>query len=127
MATAMEDQMTDPVLWGIDGYDDGFPLPSKKEICPTCHGNGAHGRNLGAYTEDDLEREFGGGHERQQFLDDWRAGMYDSACEACHGIRVIDVPDRNQMTPEIRELYDAQEQETLLDHAIARAERAAGC
>lgn len=84
----------------IEVYDDaGEPirLPTIKEVCPRCHGNGKHinpsidGHGIPAddecWDDDDFrEMYFGGG--------------YDVTCEECGGANVVDVIDESRCTPE---------------------------
>lgn len=58
------------------------------KVCPDCGGHGTKD-NLGAFTSDDLDREYGQGPERDEFLRDYKAGMYDKTCSFCSGEKVV--------------------------------------
>lgn len=49
-------------------------------ICPTCSGDGAHSRALGAITEEDRERDWS--HDEWE---DYMNGGYDTTCDTCSG------------------------------------------
>lgn len=57
-------------------------------VCPDCEGKGTKD-NLGAMTSDYLDEQFGTGSEREEFLGDYKAGMYDVLCSYCEGQRVV--------------------------------------
>ena len=46
-------------------------------ICPVCEGEGSHSKNIGVITD---------AYERgEQFIEDYKAGLYDSRCDMCSG------------------------------------------
>lgn len=49
------------------------------EVCPSCHGRGSSSAYLGAYTQADRDEM------DQEWLDDYRAGVFDRSCEECNG------------------------------------------
>lgn len=52
-------------------------------VCPDCHGEGHHVLHGAAFTGEDLA-ELG-----PEFLDDMKAGVYDTQCDTCHGRTTI--------------------------------------
>lgn len=59
--------------------EEGRPFPGHWQICATCRGDGKHSRALGAFTQEDWERE------SYEFKEDYLNGVYDSTCEECGG------------------------------------------
>lgn len=55
-------------------------LPSRWVICSTCEGEGKHSQHLGAFTREDIERDWS--HEE---WDGYMRGDYDKMCETCAG------------------------------------------
>ena len=81
----------------IESYDEfgaEVQLPSKKVICPRCHGEGTHvnpsidGNGL-TYEEFDGDEDF---------RKDYFAGRYDVVCHTCNGHNVVDVLNEDQCT-----------------------------
>lgn len=101
--------------------DTEVTIASKFEVCPDCKGKGSSTAYLGAYTADDLD-EAG-----PEFLEDVRAGNYDRPCDACEGLRVIEVPDTLRMSGAEREAWNTEQIEAARDAAEAAAERRVGC
>ena len=61
-----------------------------KEICPECSGEGTVD-SFGAFTADDLDEWYGDGMEREEFLEDYRAGRIGRAiCSFCNGANVVE-------------------------------------
>lgn len=55
-------------------------------VCPTCAGHGTHGPGH-VFTQEDLDEQFG--HDADEVMADYRAGVYDVRCEGCNGQRVV--------------------------------------
>lgn len=61
-------------------------MSTKFTVCPRCEGRGSHvnpaidGQGITAEEMDDLGEDF---------RDDYVSGVYDVACEECHGLRVV--------------------------------------
>jgi hypothetical protein len=123
--------MTDPILLTIGYDDDGEPIevecPTRKEVCPKCRGEGTHIHQAfidEAFTREDAERD---GLDFYEEIDAMQAGRYDVPCNRCHGLRVVDVPDRDALTPEEREALAEHEEDERQFEAQCRAERLYGC
>jgi len=75
----------------------GSTIPMRKEVCPSCHGNGSyvnpnidsHGIGVDEFYED------------PDFEESYLAGHYDMTCEECEGTNVIDVVNKDFATPEM--------------------------
>ncbi len=110
------------------GYGPSHPdrirlvVPSKVEVCPTCRGKGQHSLAIGAITQEDRERDWSD-DEFQDYMD----GFYDRQCETCRGLRVVDEPDWDAMTPFQAELADRWYQDEADYQAVCAAERRMGC
>lgn len=107
-----------PVLYCDDGSE--IQLPCRWIICGHCRGSGKSSAYLGAFTRSDLD-EAG-----PEFFDDYMAGRYDRACDACDGSGKVQVVDRKKLTPAQREEWDAQRRADRECEAIHRAERMMG-
>ena len=102
-----------------DDDDNEILLPTKKEVCFDCGGEGV--RALHGYDVTDQCAE------DPEFAEDYFAGHYDTTCESCKGNRVVDVVDEDQLTPwQLNDWYDAQEEESR-HWQDCEAERRAGC
>lgn len=55
-------------------------LPQRWVICSTCQGNGKHSLHLGAFTQEDIDRDWSGDE-----WDGYLSGGYDRQCEDCGG------------------------------------------
>lgn len=105
-----------PILYCDDGEGE-IELPFKWEICSHCSGHGKSSAYLGAYTQSDMD-EAG-----PEFLDDYMAGRYDRACDACDGAGKVKIADFSQMTKAQRAEYKAQRRADAEIDAEERAER----
>lgn len=66
---------------------------TKFVVCPSCEGEGTLD-NFGAFTSVDLDEWYGDSYERDQFVDDYRAGRIGRvACDWCDGKRVVPAVD----------------------------------
>ena len=75
-----------------DGTEEEQTLPSRKVVCYRCNGSGVHDAWEGGFSMDD---EF----VDDDFLDDYRQGIYDVLCSECHGRNVVDEVDEDSLTP----------------------------
>jgi len=91
-------------------------LPCKYEVCPQCEGRGTSSAYLGAFTSEDW-RELD-----DDFKEDYLAGRYDRACEACHGLRVVLEVDRARCPAPLLNRYDEIQQEEAEDRRMRAAE-----
>lgn len=110
----------------IESYDEfgaEVQLPSKKVICPRCHGEGTHvnpsidGNGL-TYEEFDGDEDF---------RKDYFAGRYDVVCHTCNGHNVVDVLNEDQCTPEQIQAHLDHLKDLWEIEACYEAERRAGC
>ena len=104
-------------------YVDEVQLPTKREVCWRCNGEGTHtnpsidgnGITSAEWAEwDDNDRE------------GYLSGAYDVRCEECHGRNVIDVVDYDQLSDEYKALWDQQVQDERNYRAEMAAERRMG-
>ena len=100
---------------------DAFLLPTHKEVCSRCRGEGVHDHPAfsNGLTQEDFD-------EDPDFLEDYRAGVYDVPCEECRGLRVVDVIDEDKLEPAVREGLHKWWREMADMRAIEAAERRAG-
>lgn len=96
-------------------------VPAKWVICDDCHGNGKTDCFRDGITGSEFA-ELG-----EDFADEYRQGMYDRACETCHGSGKVLEPDEERCTPEQWEEVVGWYRDAAEDAAIRRAEMAAGC
>lgn len=98
-------------------------IPTKFEVCYTCRGKGSHvnpsvdGHGL---TREDFDEDPG-------FMEDYFAGVYDVTCHTCNGLRVVEEPDFDAMTPELRARVEAKEEEDRFFDELCAMERMMGC
>lgn len=90
------------------------------EVCPVCQGRGKHSQNLGAFAGDEMD-EMG-----DEFRQDYIAGYYDTQCEECKGLRVVEVLDRTKTAGRVVALIDGMISDHEDMYATEAAERRAG-
>lgn len=78
-------------------------LPSKRDMCPTCEGEGTtvFGRMRGdaaVFTQEDFE-------EDPDLAENLENGVYDKECPHCKGTRVVDTVDEERLEKENPELF----------------------
>lgn len=108
-----------------DEHDDvvEIDVPSKKEVCYNCNGEGTHIHNAfreESFTVYDAERE---GLDFEEEVRAMQSGMYDVVCETCSGKRVLDAPDFSQISKELSDKIREYEKCQAEYEAEARAER----
>jgi hypothetical protein len=106
--------------------EDGNPveLPMHFEVCGRCEGRGVHDHP--AFSNGITSSEWADDFDEEGRAD-YLAGRYDVACEACHGVRVLLVPDEDRMSPSVLALWNAHcEAEWEYAQEVA-AERRMGC
>jgi hypothetical protein len=59
-------------------------IPTEKEVCGMCRGEGKSSAYLGSFTQSELTEDF-------EFRENYMSGFYDKQCTTCHGLRVVDV------------------------------------
>lgn len=114
-----------PILWNElkDGSMEEIVLPTKKEVCPTCHGTGKHVNpsiDCNGLSAEDFA-------EDPDFREDYMRGTYDVTCYECGGNNVVDAVDWDRMTEAQTKAYEEQENEEAEYQAMCRAERRMGC
>lgn len=84
-----------------NGDEIEYSLPANYEVCDRCRGRGVHDHPAfsNGLTREDFD-------EDPDFQDDYMSGMYDVACEECHGNRVVLEVDRETADPATLALYD---------------------
>jgi hypothetical protein len=100
---------------------DPIKLPTRKEVCPRCRGEGKHDHP--AFSNGISQEEF---EEDPDFADNYHAGVYDVQCTECNGLRVVDVIDEAELDPSVLEGLRAWRREMAELRAIEAAERRAG-
>lgn len=108
-----------------EGDEQEIELPTKKEVCFRCHGEGTHvnpnvdGHGISAEEwANDWEEE-----EREAYF----SGRYDVTCEECNGLRVVDVVDEEALSPTERKAYEDWCDSEAAYRAECAAERRFGC
>lgn len=96
---------------------DGEPIdiPSHKEVCPRCRGEGHHDHE--AFSNGLTQADFA---EDPEFAEQYRRGLYNVPCSRCQGIRVIDVPDRERCSASQLAVVEAWEACQAASRAEAR-------
>lgn len=105
--------------------DDGneIKLPSIKEVCPRCRGEGKHVNPAidgNGITQSEMA-ELG-----DDFREDYLAGVYDVPCEECGGLRVIDAVDEERCDPELLKRWQDWQRDEAEYRAQVAAERRMG-
>jgi len=109
-------------LFDSEGCEEQISLPSKKEVCPECGGEGytlREGMRGIAYTPEEFNEAFFEEEDRQEYFT--RGGKYDQVCSYCKGKNVVDVPDPEQMTEEQKVQFEQWEKDQA-ELARSRAE-----
>ena len=85
-------------------------------LCPTCKGDG-YVSKLGAFTSEDLDREYGQGMERDEFIQEYtrRGGIYDKVCPTCKGEKVL-------TDEQLEEWHEGEEDRAIWENLEARAQ-----
>lgn len=89
-------------------------LPLKYEVCLTCEGKGSH-VNPSIDAHGISAEEF---YEDPEFEESYFRGDYDVRCYACGGLRVVPVPDVEQMNNFQKEIWSTHLQEVEEDVAF---------
>lgn len=102
-------------------------LPSRKEVCGRCYGEGKH-VNPNIDSHGISREEF---DEDPDFKEAYFSGVYDVTCHECNGLRVVDVVDEGAChTPERKALlaryYDRLDEDAAYRREC-EAERRFGC
>lgn len=107
----------------VNDEGDEVQIPSKKELCYRCKGEGSVvNPSIGAITQSDRLD-----WADEDFMEDYISGMYDVACPECNGLRVIDVPDPERAGPTLMAAYERAMQEEADYWAMVAMEQAYGC
>ncbi len=97
-------------------------LPTRREVCPRCHGEGVHDHPaFNGFTGEEM-REMG-----DDFRENYISGVYDVTCTECSGRNVVNVTNLDALSPSDLAILDECARERNRDAAIERAERLAGC
>jgi hypothetical protein len=94
-------------------------VPFRYEVCPTCEGKGKHvNPSIDAH-----------GISREEFADDpdfeegYMRGDYDVTCYECGELRVVAVPDWENIPAEVREMIESVDRADAAYAAEVAAER----
>lgn len=109
----------DERVFFYDGDGEKVFLPSMFEVCESCHGTGVKDR----FGSEPIPSEW---LEDEEFLTDYRSGLYDVACFECDGKRVVSIIDIKKCTPELLNGYYDYISELYELNSIERQERAMG-
>lgn len=109
-----------PILFMDDGEE--IELPMKWEVCPVCNGKGKHVNP--AIDAGGLSEEM---QDDPDFIDGYMAGTYDVTCNRCTGRTTVPAVDWGALTPEQKELYEAQLRADADYEAERLAEIRMGC
>lgn len=110
--------MKKPILFIEDENGESeMELPTKWCICGQCDGEGKSSAYLGAYTWDEME------DAGEEFIEDYFAGNFDRVCESCAGHGKIREVDFAKITPQQRQLWEAQVRELDQEEAERRMEQ----
>ena len=115
-------------IYDNDGNECVHELPSKKEVCWDCEGEGwvlNESMRSHAYSSEEFEEAFDEEDDRLEYFR--RGGIYDVKCPTCKGANVIDVIDRGACDVEILAEYDRQEEERENRYMERQSEIRYGC
>lgn len=77
-----------------EGVEHEVTLPAHWRICDRCRGDGKTSAHLGSFSAEDM-------WEDPDFAQDYKDGVYDTACEACGGTgKVLEVDCEACVQPE---------------------------
>ena len=99
-------------------------LPTRKEVCDACRGEGKRALGGHAFTSSEWAEACEGDDE---FQENYMSGRYDSNCEACDGLRVVDVVDEDACRKDLLEIYFDDMRAEAEDRRCAAYERRMGC
>lgn len=118
-----------------EGDEIELELPSKKEVCYECDGEGfvlIDGLRHEAFTMEEFEEAFDDDEDRQAYFT--RGSKYDQQCPQCKGQNVVDVVDEQYIPEELKAQYkeyqayrEEQDQADAEYDAMCAAERRMGC
>jgi hypothetical protein len=97
-----------------------FVMPTHKEVCDYCRGEGKSSAYLGSYTQSEMDEQ------GPEFYEDYMAGAYDQECPECRGLRVVDVVDEERLPEDLRREWQDYVREMYAMDAEIAAERRMG-
>ena len=107
----------------IDDEGAEHELPVRFAVCDLCQGRGSHVNpsiDAGGISAQDFADDPG-------FYEDYMCGQFDVQCNECHGLRVVQVVNRDACDPELLAAYDAEMKADAEFAAECAAERRMGC
>lgn len=113
-----------------EGEEVTESLPSKKEVCPECDGDGyvlRGGMRGYAYSAEEFAESFDEEEAAEYFK---RGGRYDEVCDCCHGKNVVAVVDESRLTEDQKVIFQAwteSQEEKARSEAEDRATRRGEC
>lgn len=111
--------ITFTLIDSITGAEVEHALPAKFELCSRCEGRGTH-VNPAVDGNGITPEQFA---EDPDFEESYFSGVYDVACERCHGNRVVPVVDESRCKPELLKAYNTQQKEEADYQAMCASER----
>lgn len=84
--------MPEPIVLN-QGEEDEIRIPTRNEVCHRCMGDGTHDAWEGGMTVDEMYEQ------GEDFIDDYRRGVYSVPCTECNCNRVVAVPDEHRAHP----------------------------
>lgn len=107
-----------------EGYELVLDIPARGEVCWRCDGEGTHvnpaidGNGITEMDRMDWADD--------DFMDDYRSGVYDIRCDECHGERILWVPDESRARPEDLAAWRKHEEQEYEYQAMVLAEQRMG-
>lgn len=116
--------MADPDIEIYDEDGEELYLPSKRELCYTCNGEGKVGYPAFAngITASERARDWD-----DEDFESYLNGAYDIECPDCKGRKWVLVPNLDRCTKAEREAWEAHCQEQSDYDAMVESERRFGC
>ncbi len=111
-----------------NGEEVEHELPSRREVCSRCNGEGSHlTPSIGehAYSQEEFEESFSTDEEQEAYFT--RGGAYDVTCEVCGGENVEDVVDEERCDPVLLKKYQDKLDDDYAYERECAAERRMGC
>lgn len=111
-----------------EGNEVVHELPSKREVCSRCDGEGTHlTPSIGehCYSAEEFEESFSTDEEQESYFR--RGGIYDVTCEVCDGKRVEEVVDEECCDPVLLKAYHKRLEDERYFELECAAERRMGC
>ncbi len=109
-----------------NGDFEEVEVPVKFEVCGRCDGKGSH-VNPSIDGHGITSEEWNGPDWDDESRETYLSGGYDVPCYDCKGLRVVEVPNFDVMSDEMKKHVEAHLDEEANAIAEREAERRAGC